>query len=199
MVEGYNWGIIGVVLGVILGFTLNLIKDWIQNRAKKNTEIFYLSVLVINKLDRFSSDSLEVIADNGSLSSNGEYSPVIKWPDFEPLSIDVNWRVLPEKLILDIFSFPSKINYANYLISGAFGNYSCPPDHDLGFEEMHYQYAILALEAMELANRLRKLSKLAMPEYKQHEFNPTLSLTELIKNIETKRRTGKQTESPFLK
>lgn len=184
------------LIGVALGFSLTIIKEWWFEKRKNQKTIEFLSIQVICMLDRFINGCVEVVQDDGLFQGqyhpDGCCHPVVTQPKVEPEILNVEWKVLPAILMYEILNFPNEIEVANNRISAEFEFSASPPDYDEGFEERQYQYTLLGLKAYVLASKLRKLSK--FPEKMEKGWNPIKYLDEQKLKIEAlrKRRADKQ-------
>ena len=183
------WGLAGVVVG----FTLTTLKDWWKHKATLQNDRYYLSVLTVSKLDVFFGMSCAVVSDKGTYMTRGEgqesrtyLEEQTEVPIFELGSIDVDWRCLPQELMFELLTFPAKKEQANNMIAGA-REQECPPDFDEFFQERRYQYATLGLKAVNLATRLRTLSKLPAHKYGEKCWDPVAELLKRKNEIEATR------------
>jgi hypothetical protein len=174
------------LVGVALGFSLTIIKEWWFEKRKNQKTIEFLSIQVVCMLDRFINGCVDVVQDDGLFQgqyhSDGCCHPVVTQPTIEPEKLDVEWKVLPAVLMYEILNFPNEVESANNRIDAEFEFSAFPPDYDEGFEERQYQYALLGLKAYDLAFKLRKLSKL--PENTQTGWNPIKFMEEKKLKIE---------------
>jgi len=181
------WGLAGVVVG----FTLTTLKDWWKHKATLQNDRYYLSVLTVSKLDDFFWMSCGVVSDKGRYVTRGEGQESYTYleveteiPIFELSSIDVDWRCLPQELMFELLTFPAKVVQANNMIAGAYEYQASPPDFDEFFQERRYQYATLGLKAVNLATRLRALSKLPAYKYGAECWDPVAELLKKQNEIE---------------
>ncbi|MDR3053948.1 MAG: hypothetical protein LBU53_00875 [Zoogloeaceae bacterium] len=189
--------IIGFV-GVILGAALTLIGEWwFQSRkAKKDAE--YASILISYKLERYMFQCEKVVKDDGIGDDEDpnrvdELTRQVKEPTFDPLSLNVEWKSLPAKLVYDIFNFPHKAEIAEQAIYRAW-DVSDPP-HELEFEERQLQYATLGIEASELVHELRKHANL--PERSPDDLKSINHMKRRKSDIESERMKKNARNSPL--
>lgn len=95
------------IAGVILGNSFAVIKEWGANRKHDERDSAYLAILVVSHLDNFANSCLHVALDDGTwegrpAGNNGEYyQTTVKPPEFLPLDIKVEWKVLPRDLMYE--------------------------------------------------------------------------------------------------
>lgn len=176
------------LIGVFAGFFLTWVKDYLNRRRERKEELAFLSIQVNNLIEKFIAGSLEVVFDDGTFQGqrdeHGYRTPQVNPPEFVPLSIDVNWKTLPKKLMYRIFDFPTEINEANLLLR-SIGEYRYdPPDFDEYFDVRIEQYAKLGLAAIDIAAQIRKLGKLPARPLAEDSKSPT----ELFENALLKTR-----------
>ncbi|WP_167631641.1 hypothetical protein [Mariprofundus ferrooxydans] len=153
-------GLLGGLLGVVLGVSLTVAKEWWFDSRKSKKEAEYLCIHIVCMLERFAGKCIDVVYDDGLFQGqpdkDGRRHIQVSLPDFEPESVDVEWKSLPAKLMYEILNLPSDIEIANAQINGVFEYVTSPPDYEEGFEERQYQYATLGIKSLNLAAKLRK-------------------------------------------
>lgn len=179
-------GVIATSVGVLIGFSLTLLKEMWFQRAKTQKEIYYLSIHIIAMLDRFMEGCIEVLRDEGKCDEHEWLIPQVISPKFEPLSIDVEWKAIPNNLMYEILNFPSKIAIANRIIGDVFDSAN-PPHFEEMFEERKYQYALLGIQAYHLASALRQKGN--VPPYETKDWNPKEYMSSLKCKIELLRNS----------
>ncbi|USF86401.1 hypothetical protein [Candidatus Endoriftia persephonae] len=178
-----------VLIGVVLGVFLNAIKEWWFKKGTNKKELEYLAIRISCILDTFVNGCADVIADDGLCygqpDKDGYRSIQTKTPDFDPLSVEVEWKSLKAEIMYEVLNFPNQIQSANHKISGAFEYAASPPDYEEGFEERQLQYATLGLKAYKLATKLRTIGNLpAQATPGKDEWNPIQFMEQKIKDIE---------------
>ena len=137
-------------------------------------------------LDRFISGCVNVVGDDGlwqGMPDKDGYSRIQEpTPEFLPQNLEVEWKSLPVNEMYEILNFPVEIENANSIIDSTFEHAASPPDFSEGFEERQYQYSILGCRANDLANKLRKLSKL--PEKNAGEWDAIEYMKQRKKKID---------------
>ena len=154
---------IGLV-GVIIGFFLTFLKEVWFKRKEKQKELEYLTIRLTCAFDKFIAGCFEVVHDDGlyqgQLDKDGCRHTQAKTPNIEPETLDVNWKVLPSKLMYKVLNFPLEIEHSNGVISSIAEHVAFPPYYEEYFEERHYQYSNLGLIVFEINKELRMLGKL---------------------------------------
>ena len=107
-------------------------------------------------------------------------------PQFNPLEIDVEWKVLPKDLMYDILQIPSKREHITSRLAGI-AEHSDPYDPGDYFWSRQRDYAELGLHTLAVAKRLRKPAGLPIDEVPSGEWNRADSLQEVIDDIDQKR------------
>ncbi|ADJ28772.1 hypothetical protein [Nitrosococcus watsonii] len=178
-----------ILIGVVLGVLLNAIKEWWFQKGKNKKDLEYLAIRISCILDTFINGCADVVADDGLCygqpDQDGCRSIQTKTPNFDPLSVEVEWKALPASLMYEVLSLPNQIEAANHKISGAFEYAASPPNYEEGFEERQLQYAALGLKAHGLASKLRNIGKLP-PQVAPapDEWNPMQFMKEAVDKIE---------------
>ncbi|KAB7702096.1 hypothetical protein GBN33_03075 [Plesiomonas shigelloides] len=146
--------IIGI-LGVIIGFLLNFVKELFTSRSVRKKEAEYLAIRMICIFEPFLHKCVSVAYDDGLTDKDGYSHAQTSTPDIDVEIKDVNWKSLPSELMYEILYFPSLIKNANRYISDVAENNSTPPDFDEVFEERQYQYALIGIKAAAIIEKLK--------------------------------------------
>lgn len=195
-------GLVGVVVGAVVTAGLTMIREWMSERKeqKKNSE--YLAILVSSMLDMYVAGCAEVVSDDGlyhgERNADGYREIHSTAPSFEPLSVQVEWKSLPSKLMNEVLSFPLEIEAAKSKIEGAYEYEATPPDFDEYFAERQYQYALLGLRAFGLSSSLRRNARL--PARSPSSWNPVEYMaTEMAKHEKWRtEQEGNHAANPLL-
>lgn len=154
--ESAIFGLVGVVLGALL----TVAREWWLQSRKTRKDAEYLSIQVSCELERYVARCAEVVGDNGLCEGqpdeHGCHAIQVEQPKFDPMSLNVEWKSLPAKLMYEILDFPYKNEIANQSIHMKFEYVASPPDYWEGFEERQFQYATLGIAASQLVTKLRK-------------------------------------------
>jgi hypothetical protein len=166
-----DWNVIPTLIpalsglgGVWLGGSLISKRERMKEVALLEKETSYLAILVVSHLDRFVDSCVAVVGDDGTsygqpAGEGGIYQTTVKTPDFDPLTLSVNWKSLPSNLMYEILSLPYQIETLNRTISNA-GDYDDPPEYASFFWERQHGYAAMGLEFVRIAKLLRQHANL---------------------------------------
>lgn len=179
------------IFGTLLGNSFVAIKEWLANRKKEKRDSSYLAILVVSHLDRFANGCMHVALDDGTEygrpAGNGEYNQVtVPAPEFLPLDIKVEWKVLPKDLMYDILQIPDKREHIENRIIGIW-EFDDPPDYSEFFWARQRDYAELGLHVSAVAKKLRKHAGLQIEESPPGEWNRDTAMQEIIDEIDKKR------------
>lgn len=169
------------ICGVVLGAALTAFREWAANRAGRRTDTIYLAIIVVSHLDRLANRCIAVALDDGTAygmpaGKNGaECEPTVVAPEFLPLDLDVEWKLLPQDLLYDIFCLPDEREQIQTKLAGIAEYEDNPPEHTEWFWARRRGYAELGLKASALARRLREHARLpinepAVDEYQLHDW-----------------------------
>ncbi|CAJ0893674.1 hypothetical protein R20233_03759 [Ralstonia sp. LMG 32965] len=180
------------ISGVLLGNTFVALKEWLINKSKRQKDTAYLAIVVASHLDRFANGCMHVALDDGTeegrpAGNDGEYAPVAKPPEFQPLDIDVEWRVLPQKLMYPILRLPDQREQIQNRLAGIAEFDNDYPDHTEYFWARRRDYADLGLQTSNLARQLRKHAGMPLEEPKPGEWCRDEELRDVIKRIDNAR------------
>jgi hypothetical protein len=98
----------------LLGNSFAADKEWLIDRSRRRKDTAYLAIIVVSHLDRLANGCLHVSHDDGTAygqpaGRNGEENvTTTKEPEFQPLDLDVEWKVLPQDLMYSILRFPDQ-------------------------------------------------------------------------------------------
>lgn len=173
-------------IGVLVGVLATGAKEYLSERRASRKSAEYLAVRVSCLLDRFVYGCASVVGDDGLVygqpDEDGYRRIRVPAPEFSPLSLDLDWKALPAKLMYDILTFPDQVESASHQVDGAFEFAACPPDFEEGFEERRYQYSTVGLHAADLAARVRRTY--GLPEVAEGDWDPVAYLVERKERIE---------------
>ena len=115
-------GLIGTVVGAIITGGFAWFTDWRKNRSKNKKDLEVLSLKLTYKLERYVALCLECSEDDGCEyyhEDEGRCSGSlfrgynIEFPEFNLGKFeDIDWKLLPVKLMHEIFTLPTKVNNA---------------------------------------------------------------------------------------
>jgi hypothetical protein len=166
----------------------------------KRNELFGNSILVVSHLDRFVDGCVTVAGDDGTsygqpAGKGGIYQPTVKTPDFDPLTLSVNWKSLPSNLMYEILSLPYQIETLNRKISNA-GEYDDPPEYASFFWERQHGYAAMGLEFVRIAKLLRQHANLPPLQSINREWSRDEFLSDQKNRFEKMRDDHQRTMQP---
>lgn len=179
------------IFGTLLGNSFVAIKEWLVNRKKEERDSSYLAILVVSHLDRFANGCMHVAHDDGTEygrpAGDGEYhKATVSAPDFLPLDIKVEWKVLPKDLMYDILQIPDKREHIENRIAGIW-ELDDPPDYSEFFWARRRDYAELGLYVSAVAKRLRKHAGMPIEKSPPGEWSRDIAMQEMIDKIDEKR------------
>jgi hypothetical protein len=123
--------------------------------------------------------------DQGSpAGKDGEYRPTTRPPQFKPLEIDVDWRVLPKKLLFDIMAVPDEQAEIQAHLSHVQEYEYDPPDHPEYFWARRGKYAELGLRVSQIAHDLRKHAGMSVEKPEPQDWTRDHSLKQVIEDVE---------------
>ncbi|KVO77098.1 hypothetical protein WJ79_12345 [Burkholderia ubonensis] len=181
------------ISGVLLGNSFVAVKEWLTNRSKRQKETAYLAIIVVSHLDRFANGCLHVALDDGTEygrpagRNEEEYTPTTTPPEFQPLDINVEWKVLPQDLMYAILRLPDQKEKIQNTLAGIAAYDDDYPDHTEYFWTRRRAYADLGLQTSALANRLRRHAGMPLESPKPGEWCRDEELSDVVKMIDDKR------------
>jgi hypothetical protein len=180
-------GLVGVGTGALLTF----LKDKRAERIKDKRNTSYLAILVVTHLDRFANGCLHVAYDDGTSEGqpagrDGYYQTTVQSPEFAPLDIKVEWRVLPRKLMYDILEIPAKVEHLQNQLAGVM-EFDDPPDYGEFFWRRRRNYAELGLKVSAVAKRLREFAEMPIEEGIPGDWNRDVAMREVIEKVDKER------------
>jgi len=177
--------------GVGIGAYLTHLREQHNAKIKDERDGSYLAILVSSHLDRFANGCWDCALDDGTecgqpAGGDGRYQTTVATPQFNPLEIDVEWRVLPKDLMYDILQIPDKRERINNQLA-SIAEHGDPYDGGEYFWVRRRDYAELGLHTSDVAKRLRKHAGLPIEEILPGEWNRDVSLREVIVDIDKRR------------
>jgi hypothetical protein len=178
------------ITGVILGNSFVAIKEWLKDRKKDERDSAYLAILVVSHLDRFANGCWYVALDDGTSEgrpAGGEYHHVtVSAPEFLPLEIRVEWKVLPKDLMYDILQIPDKREHIENRLTGVW-EFDDPPEYTDFFWTRQRDYAQLGLRVSAVAKKLRIYANMPIETSPPGDWNREVSLQEVIDKVDAER------------
>jgi hypothetical protein len=176
---------IASLIGVVVGSSLTLGKDWLMLWKKDRKDLVLLAIQVAAQLEKFAADCASVAGDDGEEDEHGMTHTSVASPKFDVKAHDVEWKVVRPDLLLKILDLPYQVELADGAISVA-ADFADAPDYWEYFEERQYQYAGLGIGAAELAAELRRVAKIqGRPRGK---WDPVVTMMDKRTAIEARRR-----------
>ncbi len=190
-------GLIGLA-GVLLGSLIVVGKDWWFVRQRRSEDTYYSAVRLSAVLEQYALKCTDVVGDDGTAcgepagrTEHGESfnEPQVSLPPGPTYPDDIVWRSLPPDLMYRALALPNAaLNKDRYIANAA--EHSGPPDYDELFEARHRAYAQLGLEAVELAEELRKAHGIVEMRWSQWDgdWNPTTLFDERLAELEKRKQ-----------
>jgi hypothetical protein len=177
--------------GVGTGALLTYLKDKRAERIKDQRDASYLAILVVTHLDRFVSGCLHVAYDDGTsegqpAGGDGYYRTTVEPPEFAPLDIKVEWRVLPRQLMYDILEIPAKVEHLQNQLAGVM-EFDDPPNYGEFFWRRRRDYAKLGLKVSAVAKRLREFAQMPIEEGIPGDWNHDVAMREVLERVDKER------------
>jgi len=193
--SGNTSAVISAVAGIsggLLGGLLTAFKEWMVSRSSRRKDTVYLAIVLISHLDRFANGCSSVAHDDGTLYGaparpDGEHEVTTEAPVFQPLDLDVNWKVLPKGLLYSILRLPDQREQISNALSQRFEFDFDPPEHTEFFWARRRDYAELGLRASQIAKQLKKLAGIPLEEHKEDEWDRDRDFRAVIEEIDGKR------------
>ena len=112
----------------------------------------YLGIIVVSHLDRFAAECYDVCRDDGTCEGrpagqNVHYQATTTPPEFRPLELDVDWRLLPKNSMYSIIRIPDQRDQLHGKLRGIQDFSYEPPDYPDFFWERRRGYSVLGLQA----------------------------------------------------
>lgn len=179
--------------GVWLGGWLTSRREARKERDRIQRETCYLAALAVAHLNRFANGCLVVALDDGTSggrpAGDGEqlYQTTVVPPVFEPLDLDVDWKVLPASLMVEVLQLSFRCQNLESSLA-AIWQFDDPPDYCDFFWSRQERYAELGLEVSDLVHRLQKFAGLPVPQISPGEWNRDQALRDRRDKVCVERR-----------
>lgn len=157
-------------------------------RRELSKESTYLAILVVAHLDSFVDDCVQVAFDDGTSegmpAGDGHtfYQTTVPLPTLDLLSLDVDWKVLPAKLMYIVLGLPHRVQQIATRLQDP--GLHDPPDYSEFFHERQYRFAALGREVSTLSRLLRAHAKLPAPLGDTAEWDRDTLLNNRIASLE---------------
>ena len=175
-----------------IGALLTYLRELRAEEIKDKRDTSYLAILVVTHLDRFANGCMSVAYDDGTSEGRpaGEdgiyHQTTVRPPEFAPLDIKVEWRVLPRRLMYDILEIPAKHEHLENQLSGVW-EFDDPPDYTEFFMRRRRDYADLGLKVSGVAKRLREFAQMPIEEGIPGDWNRDVAMQEVIDKLDAAR------------
>lgn len=168
--------------GVWLGANLTSQREARRELEAKAQDLAYLAILVNSHLDRFVDRCVAVSFDDGThygapARADGTYEPTEPEPEFDPLTLDVKWKILPPELMYGILSLPQQVEVLQRYTHGI-AEHDGPPDYSEYFHARQGGFARLGIYALGLARQLRMYAQLPPPLDRPSKWDRETALRE---------------------
>lgn len=179
------------IIGVLSGNIFVAVKEYLASRSKRMKDTTYYGIIVVSHLDRFANGCVKVAYDDGTAcglpagSNEEEYVPTVTPPEFHPLEIDVDWRLLPKDLMYSILRLPDQLAQIQSLLAEQEG--SGYPEYAEFFWARRRAYADLGIQASVLVRKVRLHAGLPAEEHPPGGWDREQSMKKVIKKIDVKR------------
>lgn len=180
------------LLGVCVGGAIAWIRESLKERKGAKKELRLLAILVSAHLDRFVDGCAAVAFDDGTAEGlpsgdDGQtYAPTAKIPTFDPLSLEVEWRVLPPALMQSVLNLPHRVEKMRRKLM-EIAEYDHGPHYDRFFAARQWDFTLLALEVSETIQKLRAHAKLPDEPEIEGEWDRTAGLEDFKNDLVEKR------------
>ncbi len=178
--------------GVWLGGQLTTKREAVREADRVKREASYLAILVVAHLDRFVNGCVQVSFDDGTsegrpAGENGVYhEATVKAPAFDPLALNVDWKVLPANLMYSVLNLPYRTEQlANHIASVS--EFDDPPEYTETFWARQQGYAKLGVEVSAVVQQLRQHAGLPTEEPIQGDLDRDEVLKKQITRIDQER------------
>lgn len=147
-------GIIVALVGGVVLWGLNWLREWLTAKWNRHTEAEVLAFSLASELDRLISACYEVAHDPRDRDrETGYWEPTVETPNLE-WSENLKWAAFPRSLHYRIRALPNKIDAAikSSAAEGEWGD--GPPDYADYFREREDRFSWIGLEACVLRQEL---------------------------------------------
>jgi hypothetical protein len=114
------------------------------------------------------------------------YQTTVRTPEFAPLDIKVEWRVLSRKLMYEVLDIPAKQEHLENKLAAVW-KFDAGPNYTESFWRRRRDYAELGLQVSAIAKRLREFAELQIEEAKPGEWTRDVAMREAIEKVDKER------------
>lgn len=186
--------------GVGVGALLTHLRELRAEKIKDERDTVYLAILVVTHLDRFANGCMAVAYDDGTsegrpAGGDGIYhQTTARPPEFAPLDIKVEWRVLPRRLMYDILEIPAKKEHLENQLGGV-REFDDPPDYAEFFMRRRRDYADLGLKVSGIAKRLREFAQIPIEEGIPGDWSRDVGMQEVVDKLDAARAADEKRQA----
>ena len=179
------------ISGVLLGGLITTLKDVLLNRSKNKADKTYLAILVGAHLNRYIEGCFHVSLDDGQSHDPYERNAEenlqrrVEAPEFKPLDLKVEWKLLPPQLMADILGIPGEADRVESSLAGIAMQTDEPVEY---FWARREQWGYLGLKVVDVARRLRKHSGLPKPPKPEVDWSVAGALQEAVDKVAAERK-----------
>lgn len=168
-------GLAGVVVGVLAALGKEAVSYWTGRRNAGR----YAAVRIVCVLDEYVEKCVDVVHDDGTregrpagrTDGGEEYlSAQVDSPEPPEFADDIDWTSISPDLMYRVLALPNLAVRTERFISAA-SEHASPPDYDEFFRARWEGYADLGLEALGIANELRRQFKLPLTSLEAGNHN----------------------------
>ena len=146
--------------GVVCGSFIVVAKEMISSAKERHRHGIYAAIRIVGVLDEYAQKCIDVVFDDGTYGGQPEHGVELRvaqtsTPQAPKYPEDVDWRSVPKTLSYRALTLPNSARDYDRHISFA-AEHASPPDFEEVFEARQEGYALLGLEAIEIATALRK-------------------------------------------
>lgn len=185
------------LIGVIVGSAITVTKDSWTTWRERRREGSYSAIRLICILEEYADKCIDVVGDDGTVygrpagrTKDGEeyYQAQVASPDPVEFPADIGWRSLKGPLMHRTLALPNMARSTDRHIQAA-SDFASPPDYSELFEARQEGYARLGLEALEIADALRKQFQITAKGRAtlNTDWNPKAFLSAEIAKLEQRR------------
>ncbi|PSS59317.1 hypothetical protein C6382_02205 [Pseudomonas sp. BBP2017] len=184
------------IAGVLLGNFFILTKEWWAQRQNRKRDISYAGIILISHLDRLATECLEVACDDGTIhgqpsGENGQWDTVKPLPTFNPLGMDIDWRLLPKNLMYAIIRIPDQQDKLHGKLSAIYEYDYSPPDHPEFFWHRQHGYAKLGLQVADIIKKLASFAGLPHEQPAPDEWSRDEELKRVVVRLDELERKAR--------
>lgn len=186
------------IVGVLLGNSFVAIKEFWVSKSKRKENVAYLCIVAVSRLESFADACASVAGDDGTESGRPagedgiEHVVTIDAPEFRPFELDVDWKLLPKKLMFPVLCLPERQRKLHDTLSQISEHEWDPPYHTDYFWTRRYGYAEFGLTASRLAHELREHAEMPNEGHPSSQSRRDEYLKSVVEAIDAEREAHRQ-------